>query len=1602
MKPHFFTTLLTAGILFSGAQFAIADTPLDDHFGDGVLGTNTDGTGGGFVSTDNGFTPIGSSSESDSQAKIVEGGASNRHGIESIQSFDLSDDSLIQTITWEVAAWDAQGSSGERRISLAAKSYSDALATPADTSLLAISVDEKNNHISFLSQSRTGGVATNHSATNYDLDTGFTGDPDGFTLTLTFDIRGYSITTKGLNNSTEADFSGTWASLSDGGTDFSTALGTDGPMFVAASIQNQNFTGATLDIDRITVTREAPITTFDDHFDDGVLGTNTLGHGGGFVVTDNGITPLGSVSESDSQAKILDGDNANRQGIESINAFDLSDRSMTHSITWEIAAWDAQGSSGARRISLDMKSYSSSLATPADTSLVSISVDEGNNNISFSYQNRLGGVATNHVATSFDLDSGFPGDPDGFTLTLALDVRGFSITTSGLNNSTEAAISGTWASLSNGGTDFETALGSDGPMFIGASILNQGVTGVPLDIDRITLISEAPITTFDDHFDDGVLGTNTLGHGGGFVSTDNGHTPLGSVSESDSQAKILDGDNANRQGIESINSFDLSDESLGHTITWEIAAWDATGNSGSRKIGLGLSSYADSQATPDDASALSISVDEGGNNTSFIYQNRTGGVLTNHVATSYDLDAGFSGDPDGFTLAMTLDVTGFRITTIGLNNSTQVNLSGTWESLSEGGTDFTTALGTDGPMFIAASIINQNATGVPLDIERITLIQSEAVLLGATLEWNGIDANSAESLYLEKNWIDPITGNTPTAASTIAADEEVNRSLVIRSGTVGGSEGAPGDLLLGLGDLTITTATLRMNDGDIDLGYGSRNVTLVDGKIFAEALINADVEMDGYSELTLNGADPLNGTTVNLLSSNCFVHLLNVIPGSVGPHLRKITVDGVAANSSSNVIISQYYNGCVIRPKLPNNHVMKGFDGADLTGTKWNFGTGFKGRVGAGLIAYSSGIYNVDGWGGDIAGTGDEGRFTYRDMTGDAEIIAKVAWVQDTHDSAKGGVMMRADLTDGSPNAFILQRPDKQVAFNRRLSAGGSTTSSGFEGGTGAVKWVRLVRSGNNFSGYYSTSSATGPWTQIGSSVSINMPSTIKVGIAATSHLGLERGRTNFHEVSTVPASSLSSYGIFDDSVDIESSFWLEDRITSFLLKKGYMVTLSNQGGGQGYSKVYVASEADLKVNLPAELNNNVRFMRILPWRWIAKRGWGGSNTTHQSLLQTYWHYEWEPTGSSRTNSEFVPMIKGRGQDKEFRWLEVRARANQTHFLVFNEPESSNQGDLTVDEAIALWPKALQSGLRLVSPGRTDGSNGDNWLSSFMAKADAKGYRVDAVSVHNYNKKTASALKTWLTAEYNKYGRPIWLTEFQRENSDNPTVVDQEAYLASVIPMLEELHFIERYAYFNFNTGGVTSATASLFDNGPVLNAKGQIYRDVVSQPGYVNSGQPAWGTVTMDVANGGVLDLTSGGVITASPSLASSSVSKVEFFVNGVSIGSDSSSPFQLPVDSLGHGLQSISTVVTTTFGESFTSDSTQVFVSELGLPTSFAMDPSGALSWLSLPGETYRYETNTDLSNAEGWDILKTRTATGFQETVSDPDWGTLQKQFYRVRWD
>ncbi|TAE50406.1 MAG: hypothetical protein EAZ89_12130 [Bacteroidetes bacterium] len=158
------------------------------------------------------------------------------------------------------------------------------------------------------------------------------------------------------------------------------------------------------------------------------------------------------------------------------------------------------------------------------------------------------------------------------------------------------------------------------------------------------------------------------------------------------------------------------------------------------------------------------------------------------------------------------------------------------------------------------------------------------------------------------------------------------------------------------------------------------------------------------------------------------------------------------------------------------------------------------GAVGlAGSGCYDNGVYSVSGAGADIWSTTDAFHFMYTTLTGDGEISARVTSTDPTHDWSKAGVMMRASLSANSRNALTYVSSALLWSFQRRALDNGSTIST--RPNTFNVLslpyWVKLVRNGNQVSGYRSTDGAT--WTFIATET-IDLPATIYVGLAVNSY----------------------------------------------------------------------------------------------------------------------------------------------------------------------------------------------------------------------------------------------------------------------------------------------------------------------------------------------------------------------------------------------------------------------------------------------------------------------------------------------------------------------
>ena len=149
----------------------------------------------------------------------------------------------------------------------------------------------------------------------------------------------------------------------------------------------------------------------------------------------------------------------------------------------------------------------------------------------------------------------------------------------------------------------------------------------------------------------------------------------------------------------------------------------------------------------------------------------------------------------------------------------------------------------------------------------------------------------------------------------------------------------------------------------------------------------------------------------------------------------------------------------------------------------------------AGTFSLENGVYAVGINSGDIWETADSFHFAHQPLTGDGEIIARVAF--DTSpipfDWAKIGLMIREDLTPGSKNVMTLRSHGNGNRFQYRDNTNGNSASEG----NGTHPWLRLTREGNVFTGYISADGVT--WTQLGSR-NVAMSDPVFIGLAFSSH----------------------------------------------------------------------------------------------------------------------------------------------------------------------------------------------------------------------------------------------------------------------------------------------------------------------------------------------------------------------------------------------------------------------------------------------------------------------------------------------------------------------
>jgi hypothetical protein len=185
-------------------------------------------------------------------------------------------------------------------------------------------------------------------------------------------------------------------------------------------------------------------------------------------------------------------------------------------------------------------------------------------------------------------------------------------------------------------------------------------------------------------------------------------------------------------------------------------------------------------------------------------------------------------------------------------------------------------------------------------------------------------------------------------------------------------------------------------------------------------------------------------------------------------------------------------------------------------------------------VAETGGKIDLAGSGADIWGTADEFTYAYKTLEGDGSIVARVTNIgPGTNTWAKGGVMIRNGVGNGSPHAMMVMTANTDGAagngasFQYRATAGSSSSNSDSTAVVAPPYWVKVERIGSVLRGL--TSPDGKAWTQVGTTEVI-LEDPVLIGLCVTSHQAGEDRTYQFDNITTTGTVTGAWQGAVVDS----------------------------------------------------------------------------------------------------------------------------------------------------------------------------------------------------------------------------------------------------------------------------------------------------------------------------------------------------------------------------------------------------------------------------------------------------------------------------------------
>jgi len=243
--------------------------------------------------------------------------------------------------------------------------------------------------------------------------------------------------------------------------------------------------------------------------------------------------------------------------------------------------------------------------------------------------------------------------------------------------------------------------------------------------------------------------------------------------------------------------------------------------------------------------------------------------------------------------------------------------------------------------------------------------------------------------------------------------------------------------------------------------------------------------------------------------------------------------------------------------------------------------------------------------------------------------------------------------------------------------------------------------------------------------------------------------------------------------------------------------------------------------------------MAYLLDKLTSKRGFVYSNASQGpfSNVNAGWYYTWGLQGVSNFELKFTPMVWGAPDLKKLDHIAPGA----TELLAFNEPDGAQQSNVSVQQAIALWPqlkaKAVAMGARLGSVATAQNPLAPNSYFDELWNALNPLDRPDFICLHWYAPPNSSHFLTWLDDIWEKYQKPIWVTEMcvadWKASATNPerfTTEQIQEFMDEVVAGMNQRNYVERFSWKTRPTTDVNMGNGALIALDGTLTPLGEHY----------------------------------------------------------------------------------------------------------------------------------------------------------------------------------